>query len=249
MKLFDLDRVSDNAAAGAAEDISAVIITVGCKVGGEESALAAAAIALKEEIVSIRLELVALSRLHHPNVVCFRGMILELPTSAADDSAKDSAGAQASVQARPIVGFVFELCPLGSVDDQLNGKSGCGEGVLRTWDARLSVARQAVEGLAYVHAEGFIHRDLNTRNVLLSWIPAAAYSTTTTEGDDSPCQKTQPARLLAQLCDFGAARDLSASGGRLDSDFIEGTPAAMSPEQLCGATLTVLSDVWQASNL
>ena len=98
------------------------------------------------------------------------------------------------------------------------------------------------DGLAHAHAEGFLLRDLHARNVVLSPAPPAPPAPAGAPTVAAPAAAAPTARL----CDFGAARDLGPGGGRLDPEYVEGTPAAMSPEQLCCRTLTVKSDVWQA---
>ena len=117
-------------------------------------------------------------------------------------------------------GFVFEFCELGNVADNIFGENR----TLGLWQDRLRVCREVANGMQCVHQLGFIHRDLNTRNVVLT------------------------AGRTAKICDFGSARRLDASGS-FDPDFIEGSPSTMSPEQLAGDPLTRSSDVWQMAVL
>ncbi len=85
--------------------------------------------------------------------------------------------------------------------------------------ARTVVAtRQLVEGLAYLHARGVIHRDVKPSNVLV-----------THSG-------------VVKILDFGLAEDLDSRGTSDDSS--GGTLAFMSPEQLSGEPLTTASDFY-----
>ncbi|MBI2838335.1 MAG: tetratricopeptide repeat protein [Acidobacteria bacterium] len=87
-------------------------------------------------------------------------------------------------------------------------------------DAALPIIRQIAGGLAAAHAQGILHRDLKSSNVILV-------------GD------------RAAVTDFGLAKLLdnrlqsSSSGGA-----IAGTLEYMSPEQLTGAELTPASDIY-----
>ena len=82
----------------------------------------------------------------------------------------------------------------------------------------MKYALEVARGMSYIHAKGIIHRDLNSRNILL-----------THEGH-------------AKVADFGCARKLK--GSALTTTTISGSPAYMAPEQLDGADLTDKVDVW-----
>jgi tetratricopeptide (TPR) repeat protein/predicted Ser/Thr protein kinase len=87
-----------------------------------------------------------------------------------------------------------------------------------TFDRKLDVVEQILEGLAYAHAKGIVHRDLKPANVHL--LPNG----------------------LVKIMDFGLAKvsgsDLTATGT------VMGTPHYMSPEQVRGLKTDVRSDVF-----
>jgi len=94
----------------------------------------------------------------------------------------------------------------------------------------LAIARQVLDGLAFAHKQGVLHRDLKTENVFVS----------------RAADGTQSIRLL----DFGLVKfvddDRWGSGGKALTAFGEvfGTPAYMSPEQATGSPVGAPSDVY-----
>ncbi len=83
----------------------------------------------------------------------------------------------------------------------------------------LKVFESIVEAIAFVHANGIIHRDIKAENVKLS------------------------ANCIPKLLDFGIAKDpqsenLTQVGG------VIGTPNYLAPEQLEGRPATVQTDIW-----
>lgn len=81
-------------------------------------------------------------------------------------------------------------------------------------------ALQTLEALAHAHAAHVIHRDLKSANLFLA--------------------RLADGRHVIKLLDFGVA--MTADGH--DDDRIVGSPAYMSPEQLCRATVDARTDLW-----
>lgn len=82
-----------------------------------------------------------------------------------------------------------------------------------------AVGRQIAAALAAAHAEGIVHRDVSTFNVLLA-------------GDG-----------IAKITDFGVARAVG-EGTVTDARLIVGTPAFLAPEVAAGEEATFASDVF-----
>jgi serine/threonine protein kinase len=91
-------------------------------------------------------------------------------------------------------------------------------------------ARQVLEwldpvcdALSYAHSLGVVHRDVKPSNIMV-----------TEEG-------------VVKVADFGIARRLEESMESVSQQTVRGTPSYMSPEQLKGTKLTVLSDIYSLS--
>mmetsp|Transcript_26427 Transcript_26427/g.51506 ORF Transcript_26427/g.51506 Transcript_26427/m.51506 type:complete len:470 (+) Transcript_26427:207-1616(+) len=152
------------------------------------------------------LELSVLVRIRHPNIVTFWGTAANFPThpGAADN--------------KPYIGMVFELCEKGSLYRALH-QNGLGHKL--DHKKKMRVLLDVGRGMSYIHAKGIIHRDLNSRNILLSH---------------------SHGHLTAKVADFGCARKVK--GAALTTTTISGSPAYMAPEQLEGKDLTDRVDVW-----
>jgi len=109
--------------------------------------------------------------------------------------------------------IAMELIEGDTFDDRLRQR-----GPLPFPDA-LRLFRPVVEAVAYLHANGVIHRDLKSHNV-----------------------KVTPEGRVA-LLDFGIAKDLSLKG-LTTGDAVPGTPEYLSPEQVHGRQPDARSDVW-----
>lgn len=84
----------------------------------------------------------------------------------------------------------------------------------------LDWARQIANGMHYLHAQGMVHRDLKTPNILVA----------------------QDKRTL-KITDFGTCRELAA-GGRSTKMSFSGTVAWMAPEIIRSEACTDKIDVW-----
>jgi serine/threonine-protein kinase len=84
----------------------------------------------------------------------------------------------------------------------------------------VDIALQTLEGLAHAHAAHVVHRDLKSANLFLA--------------------KTADGRHIIKLLDFGVAMTIDGH----DDDRIVGSPAYMSPEQLCREAIDARTDLW-----
>ncbi len=89
----------------------------------------------------------------------------------------------------------------------------------------IEIALQVCDALAYVHDEGFVHRDLKPDNILV-----------TRDGQG---------RWIARLIDFGVTLDTARPMERLTQDgYVVGTPDYMAPEQIQGIEIDARTDVY-----
>jgi CheY-like chemotaxis protein len=87
-------------------------------------------------------------------------------------------------------------------------------------DAVLGIASQLAAALGAAHAEGVIHRDIKSQNLLL---------------DDAGVLK---------VMDFGIARLVEGSSGLTEAGMMIGTPAYMAPEQVMGEGIDARADLY-----
>ena len=95
----------------------------------------------------------------------------------------------------------------------------------------LPLVLQLCDGLAAAHAEGVVHRDFKTSNVLLVQRRGASGDSGTTR---------------AVITDFGIARPLESTGeaGLTGGAGMIGTPEYMAPEQVTGGAVTPCTDLY-----
>jgi serine/threonine protein kinase len=83
----------------------------------------------------------------------------------------------------------------------------------------LMTFKRVCEAVAYMHANGVVHRDIKSQNIKLS------------------------AKGIAKLLDFGIAK-LETSHGLTQTGGVIGTPTYLSPEQLRGGAASPQTDIW-----
>jgi len=116
--------------------------------------------------------------------------------------------------------FVMELLEGQSLADLVSG------GALPPGDV-VMIARQLANALAAAHDRGVVHADVTPSNVLIV---------------DAGNDPAHPGELHVKLVDFGLA-ELAGEGLRDENpEFVLGTPAYISPEQLRGLAPTDRSD-------
>src|SRR5205823_8828194 len=87
-------------------------------------------------------------------------------------------------------------------------------------DRALELAMQVARGLAFAHANGYVHRDVKPQNVLLN-------------GDGE-----------AKVTDFGIARSLDVNQGMTQTGTVVGTSDYIAPEQAQGQRVDEHTDIY-----
>ncbi|KAJ7409309.1 mitogen-activated protein kinase kinase kinase 19 [Pitangus sulphuratus] len=150
----------------------------------------------EKEYQKLHEEVDLLKTLKHVNIVTYLGTCLE----------------------HNILSIFMEFVPGGSISSIINRFGPLPEVVLRRY------TRQILQGVAYLHANRVVHRDIKGSNVLL--MPSGT----------------------VKLIDFGCARRLARPGpGGPRSEMlrsVRGTPFWMAPEVISGAGHGRKSDIW-----
>uniref|UniRef100_A0A8B9GWI4 Mitogen-activated protein kinase kinase kinase 19 n=1 Tax=Astyanax mexicanus TaxID=7994 RepID=A0A8B9GWI4_ASTMX len=149
-----------------------------------------------DEYSRLEREVDLLKNLEHPNIVGFLG------TALTDN----------------VISIFMEYVPGGSISSVLNRFGPLPEKVFALY------TRQVLEGVAYLHENRVIHRDLKGNNLML--MPTG----------------------VVKLIDFGCARRLNRlthSGGNSDLlKSVHGTPYWMAPEVINETGHGKKSDIW-----
>ena len=143
------------------------------------------------EIASIQKEIAILRDCSHPNIVRYYG----------------------SCRAVDALWIAMEYCAGGSVSDVMHALERPLEESMIAY-----ICGEALKGLAYLHSNGRVHRDIKCGNILL-----------TEQGD-------------VKLADFGVAAQLTSTLSRRNT-FI-GTPHWMAPEVIQASSYDGKVDVW-----
>eukprot|EP00277_Geminigera_cryophila_P002201 CAMPEP_0179422310 /NCGR_PEP_ID=MMETSP0799-20121207/10350_1 /TAXON_ID=46947 /ORGANISM="Geminigera cryophila, Strain CCMP2564" /LENGTH=479 /DNA_ID=CAMNT_0021196413 /DNA_START=14 /DNA_END=1453 /DNA_ORIENTATION=- len=154
---------------------------------------------LPQTMHMVKLELTIVQTLRHPNIVDFLGTVVcfpELGQNPADWS----------------IGTMFEFCGGGQLNKILHKDKKQFE-----TPQKFSMMIDLANGLSYLHAQKVIHRDLGSRNLLLS-------------------------NKRLKICDFGCARKMASES--ISTSTISGSPPWMAPEQILGKNLTLKADVF-----
>jgi serine/threonine protein kinase len=172
-----------------------------------------AALSIRADYVDrLRLEAQALARLRHPNLVIVTDF---------------------SVTPAGVPFFVMERLFGRTVEDERRVR-----GALPLREA-IAIVRQALAGLAAVHAAGIVHRDIKSANLFL-------------------CDADAAGLRVVKVLDFGIAKVLSsAPAGRAPQPLrfptaegtTVGTPRCLSPEQACGGPVDGRTDIYAAGVL
>lgn len=116
--------------------------------------------------------------------------------------------------------FVMEYCPGGNVETLMKERGG-----VLSIDEAMPIMLQALEGLSFAHERGFVHRDLNPKNLLLT------------------------ARVggVAKISDMGLAKNFQKAGfsGLTVTGITVGSPPLIPREQLLNFKyVKPVSDIW-----
>ncbi|RLN27617.1 wall-associated receptor kinase 3-like [Panicum miliaceum] len=150
-----------------------------------------------KQVKEFAREMLILSQINHCNVVKLLGCCLEVEV--------------------PVL--VYEYVPNGSLHGHIHGD---GESELLPPGARLRIAAESADALAYMHSSAsppVLHRDVKSANILLD------------------------AYLAAKVSDFGASR-LAPAGEAAVATLVQGTLGYLDPEYLLTSQLTSKSDVY-----
>lgn len=116
--------------------------------------------------------------------------------------------------------FVMEYCPGGNVETLMKERGG-----MLSVDEAMPIMLQVLEGLSFAHELGFVHRDLNPKNVLL----------------------TAKIGGVAKISDMGLAKNFQKAGfsGLTVTGITVGSPPLIPREQLLNFKyVRPVSDIW-----
>jgi mitogen-activated protein kinase kinase kinase ANP1 len=147
----------------------------------------------EREILSIKSELNILKSLDHPNIIKYFQADYDPETN--------------------LVNILMEYIPSGPMNALITKYKSFSEPVIRNY------TKQLLEGLAYLHSNEIIHRDLKSANILI----------------------TEDSRL--KLSDFGCSRRFDSRYSSQSKSF-KGSPYWMAPELATGGWHSYPADIW-----
>mmetsp|Transcript_19384 Transcript_19384/g.64144 ORF Transcript_19384/g.64144 Transcript_19384/m.64144 type:complete len:133 (-) Transcript_19384:3238-3636(-) len=106
---------------------------------------------LPQLIRDLSLELEIITQLRHPSVVAFMGSTLTLPKDEEDCN-------------KLSIGLIFELCGGGNLYRLINENKKHKISAFQ----KMSMLRDLATGIAYLHSKNIVHRDLSSKNILLT---------------------------------------------------------------------------------
>ena len=137
-------------------------------------------------------EVEILAQLRHPSIVLFLG----------------------ACPCPPDIALVMEFVPRGSLDQLLHASS-----IPLDLRRRCKMAMHVARGMAYLHSQGIIHRDLKAGNLLVG------------------------ASFEIKVCDFGLSKMRNHASMTMSQNSV-GTPVYAAPEVLKGEKFSEKCDVW-----
>lgn len=130
---------------------------------------------------------------------------------------------------------VMEYMDLGCLTDVTDGHAMG----LKTDEPMMAyVCREVLKGLSYLHASGYIHRDIKSDNILLNSAGQLKLGTC----DEGKKKNNDASILTPSSADFGFSARVNAKKSTRDT--IVGTPYWMAPELIRGQPYTEKVDIW-----
>lgn len=174
-----------------------------------------------------------LRSIRHPNLVSFKGVASEsfLGDSShheeEEEGEKEERGCQQQQQLSSCCLLVMEYCPFGQLCEHLASVEALAPSRLADW------SRQLASGMAYLHGQRIIHRDLKSPNVLISHGQLLKV-----------CDFDTSHRLRKQVTVMATGENASISSALSRQMSLAGTVAWMAPEMIRNERCSEKIDIW-----